>query len=83
MKRMTTKAGTPETVQLVLGEDMANVGQKDPEEDPAKAPNEAAAVVLKENSFPEAKRKAGEKAFQAGVTMMALPSRSKGVTGNK
>ena len=83
MKKMSTKAGTPETVQLVLGEDMANVGQKDPEEDPAKAPNEAAAEVLKENSFPEAKKEVGEAAFQAGVTMIVLPSRSMGVTGNK
>ena len=83
MKRMTTKARTPETVQLVLGEDMANVGQKDPEEGPAKAPNEAAAVALKENNFPEAKRKVGEAVSQAGVAMIMLPSRSKGVTDNR
>ena len=67
MKKMSTKAGTHETAQLALGEDMANVGQEDPEEDPAKAPKEAIKEV-------------GEAVSQAGVTMTVLPSRSMGVT---
>ena len=83
MTNMATGLSTPETVPPVLEEVEACAAPMDREEDPAEAPNEVAAEVPKEVSFPEVAKEPEEAAFLAGLNIIVLPSRTKGAIDNK